>query len=107
MTDWIFEGGHFSKEVAEDLGPEGVADLALWLVSRGCALSGETLIAGGRVFSRAEVRASPGIELDPGDVSPELLAERYAEIADMQEAKSYALGSELLTSIAERTLRGR
>lgn len=108
MTEWIFEGGHYPHpEVAEALGPEGVADLALWLVSRDCPLSGETLIAGGNVFARAELRTSRGIELAPHEVSPETLAERYAELADMEGAESYSQGGELLRSIVERTVRGR
>ena len=105
MTEWIFEGGHYPREVAEELGPNGVADLALWLVSRGCTLSGETLVAGGRVFARAEMRTSPGIEIDEKDVSPEVFAERYAEIADMDGSRAYGQGGDLLRSIVERTMR--
>ena len=103
MTEWIFEGGHYPREVAEQLRPDLTANLALWLVSRDCPLSGETLVVGGRVIARTQMFTSPGIELEAGEMSPEAVALRYAELADMSKAKSYSQGGELHRAIVERT----
>ena len=104
MTDWIFDGGHFPKEAAPGLGPEIAADLACWLVSRDCALNGETLIAGGRTLARAETRASRGVELLEAETSPEAIRDHYAQISDMSEASTYRQGGDLLAQITDRML---
>jgi NAD(P)-dependent dehydrogenase (short-subunit alcohol dehydrogenase family) len=103
MTHGLFAGDVFPPGSADVLGPEPVADLATWLVSGACDRSGEVWIAGGRVFQRAAVATSPGIVVE-GPVTPELLARRAAEIADVAAARTYASGAALLEEMAERTL---
>lgn len=105
MTRGLFESGAFPAEAAEVLGAGRVTSLVLWLLSRDCDQSGRVWVAGGRVFRRAVTGLSPGILLD-GDVSPEMLAARAAEIADPDNPAIYASGAEMLQDIARVSLDG-
>jgi hypothetical protein len=77
----------------------------LWLLSRDCKESGRVWIAGGRVFRRAFTGLSAGITV-AGDVSPEMLASRAAEIADPGTPTIYASGADMLEDIARVSLEG-
>jgi NAD(P)-dependent dehydrogenase (short-subunit alcohol dehydrogenase family) len=103
MTRGLFEAGHFPAEAAEALGVGPVTSLALWLLSRDCDRTGQVWVAGGRVFRRAVMGLSPGIVMD-GDVSPERVAARAAEIAAPGTPSIYVSGAEMLEDIARVSL---
>jgi NAD(P)-dependent dehydrogenase (short-subunit alcohol dehydrogenase family) len=105
MTRGLFESGAFPAAAAEVLGAGRVTSLVLWLLSHDCDQSGRVWVAGGRVFRRAVTGLSPGIVVD-GDISPEMLAARAAEIADPGNPTIYASGAEMLEDIARVSLDG-
>lgn len=106
MTRGLFESGAFPAASAEVLDAGRVTSLLLWLLSRDCRESGHVWVAGGRVFRRAVTGLSPGILVD-GDVSPEMLAARAAEIADPGTPTIYSSGAEMLEDIARASLAGK
>jgi NAD(P)-dependent dehydrogenase (short-subunit alcohol dehydrogenase family) len=106
MTRRLFEEGHFPADWAARLDSGLAADLATWLVSRECELSGETLLAIGRVVARAALYIGHGIELAPEQRSPEALAGAWERIAGMFGAREFDSGAALLRSLAQRGARG-
>ncbi|MBW2498499.1 MAG: SDR family NAD(P)-dependent oxidoreductase [Deltaproteobacteria bacterium] len=104
LTGDLFVASDYPEGTEKRLRTEIVADLAVWLVSRECELSGEILLGGGRVFRRARMVQTRGVELD--DPTPERIAERADAICDMDELILYGDTPTLLRDIAERAAEG-
>ncbi|WP_167373979.1 SDR family NAD(P)-dependent oxidoreductase [Mycobacterium paraffinicum] len=104
MTDGLFAGDTFPEGTAEAMVPETVSNLLLWLLSEQCQESGQTWLAGGKAIRKAIMQVTPGIVVDTDDLSPELLADHAAAIADPAGAREYGSGAELLTAMAEASL---
>jgi NAD(P)-dependent dehydrogenase (short-subunit alcohol dehydrogenase family) len=104
LTGGLFAASEYPEGTEGRLRTEIVAALALWLVSRECDLSGEILLGGGRVFRRARMVQTRGVELD--DPTPERIAERADAICDMDELILDADTPTLLRDIAERAAEG-
>jgi NAD(P)-dependent dehydrogenase (short-subunit alcohol dehydrogenase family) len=84
-------GAIFPRELERLIDPAQVSAGVAYLASERCKLNGEILIAGGGHFALARTVESQGIDIDdPADVSAELVAERWNEIADMKGAGIYA-----------------
>lgn len=83
-------GAIFPKELERLIDPAQVAAGVAWLASDACTLNGEILVAGGGHFAVARTYESRGIDLaDPTAASAEIVAARWAEIADMKDALIY------------------
>ncbi|MFH9981926.1 SDR family NAD(P)-dependent oxidoreductase [Streptomyces sp. NPDC017179] len=76
--------GLIDEEILGLLTPESIAPGALFLVSEQ-APTKTILAAGAGVFAVAQMTESAGVYLPAGDRSPEVIAERWAEISDMSE----------------------
>jgi NAD(P)-dependent dehydrogenase (short-subunit alcohol dehydrogenase family) len=63
-----------------ELEPEQVAPGVLFLASERCTFSGKVLEAGGGEFDVARWTSSPDLDFGQEPVSPETIAERWAEI---------------------------
>ncbi len=73
------------------LKPELVTPLVAYLASDACAVSGQVVQAGGGYFARAAVVEGPGLRLDPrGEITPEMIAQNYTTIADLEGARPFA-----------------
>ncbi len=81
----------FPPEVQEQLKPEFVVPLVLYLCSEECPVSGGVYNAGGGVYGRAVVVSTPGVRLGSGEKipTPEEIAARWSEITSLQGAKPY------------------
>jgi NAD(P)-dependent dehydrogenase (short-subunit alcohol dehydrogenase family) len=102
MTGDLFRNEAYPEGTDRRLTTEIVANLAVWLLSRECEVSGQVLIGGGRVFRRARMVQSQGIELD--DPTPERLAECAEAIGAMDRLVLYEDTPTLLQDIAERSV---
>ncbi len=81
----------FPPEVQEQLKPEFVVPLVLYLCSEECPVNGGVYTAGGGVYGRAVVVSAPGVRLGGGDriPTPEEVAARWQEILSLAGAKPY------------------
>ncbi|MBW2060642.1 MAG: SDR family NAD(P)-dependent oxidoreductase [Deltaproteobacteria bacterium] len=87
--------GIFPEEVLKYLRPELVAAAAAFLSSEQCTASGDIIIAGLGYFAKAQMVESQGVRFDPfQDVTPEMLAERYQDITNMEKARPFTNSSE-------------
>jgi 3-hydroxy-3-methylglutaryl CoA synthase/NAD(P)-dependent dehydrogenase (short-subunit alcohol dehydrogenase family) len=79
-------------DLADQLKPEFVAPLVLYLCSERCTDSGLILNAGGGFFSRAAVVSSPAVLLSDGQQVPTLeeIHKNWAQIDDLTGAQEYA-----------------
>lgn len=74
---------HFKRMIR----PELVSAAVAYLASEACDTSGDTIIAGAGFYARAQLQESSGVAFTPDtEVSPEMIAEHYAEILDMKDA---------------------
>ncbi|MGB9777271.1 MAG: short-chain dehydrogenase, partial [Anaerolineae bacterium] len=79
----------FPPEVQEQLKPEFVVPLVLYLCSDKCTDSGLILNAGGGVYGRAAVLATPGVRLGDGVPTAEEIRKNWARIDSLEGAKPY------------------
>nr|BAL56609.1 short-chain dehydrogenase/reductase [uncultured prokaryote] len=80
----------FPPEVQEQLKPEYVVPLVVYLCSEECPVSGGVYTAGGGVYGRAVVVSAPGVRLDGDRIpTPEDIAARWQEIISLAGAKPY------------------
>jgi NAD(P)-dependent dehydrogenase (short-subunit alcohol dehydrogenase family) len=83
-------GNIFPHELERLIDPAQVSAAVAYLASEACQLNGEILIAGGGHFALARTVESRGIDIDdPAEVSAEMVARRWDEIADMKDARIY------------------
>jgi len=84
-------GDIFPRELERLIDPAQVSAAVAFLASEACTLNGEILIAGGGHFALARTVESTGIDIDdPAEISAELIARRWREIADMGKPLVYA-----------------
>jgi NAD(P)-dependent dehydrogenase (short-subunit alcohol dehydrogenase family) len=70
--------------------PHYVAPLVAFLLSDHCAVSGQTLVAGGGGFRRAAMVEAPGVHFaEPGKVTPEALAQQMEHIGALSGATEF------------------
>jgi NAD(P)-dependent dehydrogenase (short-subunit alcohol dehydrogenase family)/acyl dehydratase/putative sterol carrier protein len=79
----------FPPEVQEQLKPEFVVPLVLYLCSDKCTDSGLILNAGGGVYGRAAVLSTPGFRLGDGVPTAEDIRKNWARIDSLEGAKPY------------------
>ncbi len=88
-------GGTFPAEISGIIKPEHVAAMALFLVSAQCRETGKTVSAGGGYYAAVQLVEGRGVRFDPAAaVSPEQVAEHFAEISAMGAAAPYANATE-------------
>jgi len=87
MTDDIMP-----PQMLDLLTPESVSPAVLYLCGRE-APTGEIITAGAGTFARARILESDGLYLGP-EATPEQIAENWAALSDMTDAKSYKQGAE-------------
>jgi NAD(P)-dependent dehydrogenase (short-subunit alcohol dehydrogenase family) len=86
-TRLAIQTGVFPEEILPLLKPELVTPLVAFLCSDKCQTSGDIISAGGGYFSKVQVVEGPGVRFDRGEeIAPETIAERYAEITNMEGA---------------------
>jgi NAD(P)-dependent dehydrogenase (short-subunit alcohol dehydrogenase family) len=97
-----------NAEMLDMLKPEFVAPAALFLVSED-APNRTIMLAGAGHFACVEIRESAGLHLHPAERTPEAIAARFAEIADMAHAAVYRDGASHVGKIlsAETAMRKR
>lgn len=79
--------GIYPEAVLSLLKPELVAALVAYLSSENCSVTGEIISAGGGYYAKVQVVESRGVRFKPNDpVTPEMIAERFSEITNMDEA---------------------
>ncbi len=77
-------------QVVEMLKPEFVSPIAAYAVSEACTLSGQIFVAGAGYFSRAAIVEGPGVFFDDAAaVSPDDIAAKISEIANLEGAVEY------------------
>ncbi|MGQ0540041.1 MAG: SDR family NAD(P)-dependent oxidoreductase [Gemmatimonadaceae bacterium] len=84
------------------LRPELVAPAVAYLCSDQCTRSGDIISAGAGSYTRAQVVESHGVQFAPGDITPEMIAERYSEIADMTDPIAYSSAQESISAVVAR-----
>jgi len=83
--------GIFTGEQMKIMRPELVAAMVAYLASERCSTTGHVISAGAGHYARVEMRQAAGIRFAPEtEVTPETIAERYAEIADMTKSTAFA-----------------
>ena len=91
--------------------PELVSAAVTYLASEGCAASGDILITAAGHYAKVQLVEGEGVTFGPeADVTPETVAERYGEIADMSQAVPHETATDALKSlfvkIAPEDLKG-
>lgn len=82
--------GIFPQEIGSLLRPGLVCPLVVYLCSDLCRTSGDIICAGGGYFARAQILQGPGVRFDPKDeITPEVIAENYESIMNMEGAISF------------------
>ena len=76
---------YMNDDLARRFPPTAVAPLVAWLVSPECQVNGETIMAAGGVFRRAEAMEGPGLHLP--DATPEAIAAAWDKIASLDGAE--------------------
>lgn len=77
---------YVTDEVGSAMPPEYVAPVVSWLMSEGCPLNGETLVAGAGKVRRAVRIEGPGVQFQPpGEVSPEDLTAAMGPLMSLED----------------------
>ena len=79
--------------VFESLKPETVSPAVIFMSSED-APDGAMISAGAGVFAKAEIVHSEGIALKGNDLNADMLADKWSEVSDMQNAKALLSGAE-------------
>lgn len=77
-------------DILAKLLPDYVSPLVGYLVSQGCADSGQVYAVGGGYVSRVAVVEGAGVFLAPGALTVEAIADKWAAINDLGAAKPFA-----------------
>jgi NAD(P)-dependent dehydrogenase (short-subunit alcohol dehydrogenase family) len=97
LTESIFRNG-----LRRAFDPQSVAAMVAYLCSPACTTSGDVIVAGARHYAKAEMVQSRGYTFEPGDITPDRIAESYGKITDMQGAAPFSSGREALAAIARQ-----
>jgi NAD(P)-dependent dehydrogenase (short-subunit alcohol dehydrogenase family) len=83
--------------------PELVTAAVAYLGSEECTTSGDVVTAAAGYYAKAQIVESTGFAFPPGEeVTPEMFAERYGEIADMSGARAHRSAMHSLKKIFTR-----
>ena len=92
--------GILPDELMPRLKPELVTPAVLYLCSEECMSSGDIICAGAGYYAGARMVEGKGVRLSENkEVSPEMIAERYEEITNMENALSFQNASEELATM--------
>ena len=92
--------GIFEEYDAELVTPEAVAAMATYLVSEECTDSGNVIVATAGYYSKIHIVESAGINCDPrAAVTPDQLAEQWAQITELRDPKPYFDAGENLRAV--------
>ena len=70
--------------------PELVSPAVAFLASEACDVSGQIIAATAGGYARVQYFVTEGVQFDPAEpVTPEMFADRFAEIADLSTAQPY------------------
>lgn len=85
-------------DILDKMLPEYVAPIVLYLCSDEIKESGGIYNAGFGYFNKVAITSGPGCFIDPcGSITPEDIAEKFADISEMENSKSYSdIGSFML-----------
>ena len=81
-----------------DATPERVSAGVVFLASQTCQLSGQILAAGAGYFSTVRIVEGRGLQAPLDQVSPEYVAEHWAQIADESAARGFDSATEALVT---------
>jgi NAD(P)-dependent dehydrogenase (short-subunit alcohol dehydrogenase family)/putative sterol carrier protein/acyl dehydratase len=88
------------SDLADQLKPEFVAPLVLYLCSEQCPVSGGVYNAGMGYYSRAAVVSGPGTQLGHGEMpTPENVAAKWKDILSLDSAREYPDASAALMAM--------
>ena len=77
---------YVTDEVGSAMPPEYVAPIVSWLMTEGCPLNGETLVAGAGKVRRAVRIEGPGVQFQPpGEVSPDDLTAALGPLMSLED----------------------
>ena len=80
--------------------PELVAAAVAYLASEECDGSGDILVTAAGYFSKVQLVEGEGVAFEPDtEVTPEMVADRYSEIADMSRAIPHETATDALKSL--------
>ena len=80
--------------------PELVSAAVTYLASEDCASSGDILITAAGHYAKVQLVEGEGVTFGPeADVTPETVAERYGEIADMSQAVPHETAMDAMKSL--------
>ncbi len=97
----------FPDEVMSTLRPELVTAMVAYLCSEQCRKTGDILVAGGGYYTKAQMLEGAGVRLNPDeDITAETIAEHFARITDMTEAKGYFSATDELENSLGPLLKG-
>ncbi len=75
---------------ADEMSPEAICPLALYLCSRDSMRTGDIIEAGGGYFAKVEMVEGAGISLPVDEaLTPELISDCYPDIINMEKARSF------------------
>lgn len=78
--------GYVSDDIGRAMPPEYVAPVVSWLMTEGCPLNGETLVAGAGKVRRAVRIEGPGVQFDrPEDVTPDDLMAALGPLMSLED----------------------
>jgi len=90
----------FSDELVNTFRPELVTAAVAYLCSEQCTASGDIISAGAGFYFKVHMVEGRGIKFDSSkDVTPDMIAERYAEITNMDGAKPFDSSSEEIKAV--------
>ena len=92
-------------DMLEALQPEWVTPAVLYLASTD-APRRTIMLAGGGGYAVAKLMESEGLFLGEGERTPEVLAERFAEISDMERASEMMEGNDHVAKLVRMSGRG-
>ncbi|MGD8961660.1 MAG: SDR family NAD(P)-dependent oxidoreductase [Desulfobacterales bacterium] len=87
----------------DQLKPELVAPMALYLVSEQCPVSGNVYNAGMGCFNRAAIVTGPGAQVSDGEIvfAPEQLLAQWERLTDLQDTKEYWNATEQIGDVLQ------
>jgi NAD(P)-dependent dehydrogenase (short-subunit alcohol dehydrogenase family) len=86
-TELAKQTGVFPEEILHLLKPELVTPLVAYLCSEECRSSGDIISAGGKYFAKVQMVEGRGLRVASGEeITPERIAENYAQITEMEGA---------------------
>ena len=80
--------------------PEYVAAAVAYLASEACSTSGDILVTAAGYFAKVQLVEGEGVAFAPdAQVTPEMVAERYADISDMSRAVPHETAMDAMKSL--------